>query len=212
MFNLLCITRTFLKSFAKVRTHNSGGSYMLQGRQGGTCRPNILKLSHKNAIKPNFSKNHPILPHQYCKCRTNVQTKATPLPRSNSSLRATFQIIPGFDKIVDWISTNGRRNSNIRKRNGDFGGICPRLFIWRISFGQIQSQLHYAADFASFGIHAHHCSLDWFWLGHWHGLHHHWRLHCHSYDWWVQKNSNKIFSVQKKRVFPCICRVCSTLG
>ena len=133
---------------------------------------------------------------------TEMSEKKLNVPRSNSKscLKTTLQIIPGFDEIVDRISTNGRRNSNIRKGNGDLSGIRPRLFIWRISFGQIQSQLHYAADFASFGIHAHHCSLDWFWLGHWHGLHHHWRLHCHSYDWWVHEDSilTKYFLCKKR--------------
>ena len=31
----------------------------LQGQQEGTCHPNILRLSHENAIQPNFSKKGP---------------------------------------------------------------------------------------------------------------------------------------------------------
>ena len=144
------------------------------------------------------------------KARKSEKKMNVPKSNSNSCLNTTLQIIPGSDKIFNRISTDGRRHSNIRKRNGDFSGICPGLFIWRISFGQIQSQLHYAADFASFGIHAHHCSLDWFWLGHWHGLHNHWSLHCHSYDWWVLTKYFlcKIY-IERGPVFPCICGSCT---
>ena len=88
--NIFCISTMQKKAFKKHfkmeecnqctrRITDTHSRAQLQGRQGGTCRPNILRLSHKNAIKPNFSEKVPLSAVPIFLCRPNVKVKATPL-------------------------------------------------------------------------------------------------------------------------------------